>query len=532
MKKAKPLHAVSLTWSTPVVPDTTLILPSPSNPMAVARRFVEALYMVPPGRLLLRTHRGDFFSWQGTYYGEITRADVHARAYAFVEHAVYLHPDKGPQPFAPTQRKMADLLDALRAITHVESGPDAPLWIDHRTDPSVTDTIAMTNGLLDVRTRILHPHEPLFFNHHALPFAFDPKATIAAAWQRFLHDLWPDDDQAITSLQEVIGYLLTADTRQQKAFLVVGPKRGGKGTIGRVITGLLGPHNVAAPTLASLATNFGLQPLIGKPLALISDARLSTRADSKVVVERLLSISGEDSLTIDRKYRDPWTGRLPTRFFVLSNELPKLSDASGALASRFVLFVLQRSFYGAENPQLTTELLAEAPAIFNWALEGLDRLNTRGYFETPASGADAIRQMEDLSSPISAFIRDRCVVARQHAISAEDLWTAWKRWCSEENYKLSTRQLFGRDLKAALPGIRRVRPRPDGPADRPDDAPRPYVYEGLKLREHYSADSMGPLGPDASRGPNGPIGPNESAMYPSPEERTAKAEDLFRKGWR
>jgi putative DNA primase/helicase len=65
---------------------------------------------------------------------------------------------------------------------------------------------------------------------------------------------------------------------------MVGPKRGGKGTIGRVLTALLGAHHLAAPTLASLSTNFGLQPLIGRPLALISDARLSTKADSKIVV--------------------------------------------------------------------------------------------------------------------------------------------------------------------------------------------------------------------------------------------------------
>ena len=32
-------------------------------------------------------------------------------------------------------------------------------------------------------------------------------------------------------------------------FLLVGPKRGGKVTIGRVLTGLLGAHHVAAPTL-------------------------------------------------------------------------------------------------------------------------------------------------------------------------------------------------------------------------------------------------------------------------------------------
>src|SRR4030095_13195092 len=98
-----------------------------------------------------------------------------------------------------------------------------------------------------------------------------------------------------------------------------------------------------------------------------------------MALERFRSISGEDSLTIDRKFRDPWTGRLPTRFVILTNELPRLADASGALGSSFILFVLPRSFYGAENPTLTDELLTEAPAIFNWALEGLDRLMAGGH---------------------------------------------------------------------------------------------------------------------------------------------------------
>jgi len=38
------------------------------------------------------------------------------------------------------------------------------------------------------------------------------------------------------------------------------------------------------------------------------------------VVERLLSISGEDTITVNRKYRDQCTGKLPSRFMIISNE--------------------------------------------------------------------------------------------------------------------------------------------------------------------------------------------------------------------
>ena len=174
---------------------------------------------------------------------------------------------------------------------------------------------------------------------------------------------------------------------------------------------MIGPENVAGPTLSGLATNFGLQPLIGKPLAIISDARLSGKSDAAVVVERLLSITGEDALTIDRKHLPAWTGTLPTKFALISNELPRLSDSSGALAGRLILLQLTRSFYGREDHGLTDLLMTELPGILLWAIEGWRRLRERGHFLQPDSGRQMIEEMEDLASPIGAFLKERCVVA-------------------------------------------------------------------------------------------------------------------------
>ncbi len=60
----------------------------------------------------------------------------------------------------------------------------------------------------------------------------------------FLKSLWPDDQQAINTLQEIFGYLITSDTKQQKIFSLVGPMRSGKGTIARILTALLGQDSV------------------------------------------------------------------------------------------------------------------------------------------------------------------------------------------------------------------------------------------------------------------------------------------------
>ena len=250
-----------------------------------------------------------------------------------------------------------------------------------------------------------------------------------------------------------------------------------------MIQALLGRENVAGPTLSGLAMNFGLQELIGKPAAVISDARLSGRSDAAVIAERLLSISGEDVLTIDRKHRDPWTGMLPTRFLILTNELPRIADASGALATRFVILILTKSFLGREDHKLAETVLGELTGIFNWALAGRARLAERGRFVMPASSQDAVDRIIVLSSPILAFIREMCVTAPAATVTVKVLYEHWRAWCQQQGRdRPGTVQTFGNDLHSAVPGLKVTNPRGD------DGKPVRH-YQGLRLRSDADPDA-------------------------------------------
>jgi putative DNA primase/helicase len=237
------------------------------------------------------------------------------------------------------------------------------------------------------------------------------------------------------------------------------------------VTRLVGAGNVVGPTTSSLAGAFGLQPLIGKTLAIVSDARFAGE-NIGVVVERLLCISGEDTLTVDRKFLGSVTMKLPTRFTFLANELPRMNDASGALVGRFVILRLTQSFYGRENVELTAKLMRELPGILLWAIDGLKRLRARGHFVQPKAVAEAVREMEDLASPVLAFVRDWCTVGPGHRAWVDDLYGAWQQWCERDGRTVVTnKQMFGRDLAAALPGVIRRR----GAGDVP-------FYEGISLK--------------------------------------------------
>jgi P4 family phage/plasmid primase-like protien len=299
---------------------------------------------------------------------------------------------------------------------------DQPVWLDGRVADAV---VSFANGLLEIGQHRLIAHSPLFFNQTSVPFDYDASAPQPQRWLKFLHDLWPNEPDAIAVLQQWFGYVISGRTDLHKIMLMVGPTRGGKGVIARVLIALLGRKNVAGPTLNSLGGEFGLAPLIGKSLAVISDARFAGR-DASVVVERLLSISGEDTLTVNRKYRDQWTGKLPSRLHVLSNELPKLGDASTAIVGRIILLLLSHSWLNKEDHTLEPALHAELSGILNWALTGLQQLTIENgnAFTRLASADQAITAMRDLASPVAAFVREQCELGADLRIAVDDLYAA------------------------------------------------------------------------------------------------------------
>jgi putative DNA primase/helicase len=288
-----------------------------------------------------------------------------------------------------------------------------------------------------------------------------------------MEEIWPSEPDAIKVLGEWFGYVISGRLDLHKILLMVGPTRGGKGVIARMLGALIGQKNVAGPTLNSLGGDFGLAPLIGKSLAIISDARFVK--NDHVVVERLLSISGEDTLTINRKYRDQWTGKLPSRLHVISNELPRLGDASTAIVGRIVLLMLSRSWLGHEDFDLEPALRSELPGILNWALLGLQRLtvDNENRFTRLISADEAITTLRDLASPVAAFVRERCAIGPKETVPVDELYAAFKAWADNNGHPKSPKQVFGRDLRAAVPAIR---------VGQPGTTHRVRVYTGIALR--------------------------------------------------
>jgi P4 family phage/plasmid primase-like protien len=460
---------------------------SQCDPHRLANNYVNVCHFGPDG-LRIRFWREEWWRWTSPAYRRLPSADLRALVSAVLKATFdeewllrYGGAKKKDKPPVPTVTAplVTNVLEALASLCLVPCDVEQPAWLGVEGPFPAAKAFLTTDALVDLPSLVAgHPCRldptPRLFSASAVAYNFDPTAG-CPQWLSFLNRIWPDDPQAVELLWLWSGYVLVLDSSHHVILVIIGPPRSGKGTIARVVTELIGRQNVVAPTLSSLQTNFGLAPFLGKPLAVISDARVSGRSDTPQIVERLLSISGEDAQTVDRKYREPLTATLPTRFLVLTNELPSLRDASAALASRMLVLRCTRSWLGREDRGLGSRLLGELPGILNWAIAGWRRLQRRGHFVQPKSGRELHEALAELTSPIKAFLEDCCTLGPEHEASMGDLFTRWQVWCRVTGRDHpGTRQSFAKDLWAAVPNLRVIRPR--------EGEGRKRRYGGIGLR--------------------------------------------------
>jgi putative DNA primase/helicase len=129
-----------------------LVLPPPGEPMAVARLLLAGLRV--DGLLTLRSWRGGWTRWTTTHWTEAEPAEVRSTIYQQLENAVYVDNKGEVKPWSPTRHKVANVLEALAAVTRMSEATNPPAWTVAENIPA-GEVVSCANGLLQVPTRKL-----------------------------------------------------------------------------------------------------------------------------------------------------------------------------------------------------------------------------------------------------------------------------------------------------------------------------------------------------------------------------------------
>jgi P4 family phage/plasmid primase-like protien len=326
-----------------------------------------------------------------------------------------------------------------------ELKPDS--WFTGRTG----EFISCSNGILEISTGHLYPHSSDWFSFTCLPFPYTPEAD-CPTFKWFLDSIWGKDEEQKEALRRWIGYLLIADMSQQKFAVFKGKSRAGKGTIVRVIESLIGHNNYAACAMHSFGNEFGLESVLGKRAAIFNDAEKAHGDKCHIATERIKTITGNDSIPINRKGMPMLTQTLPCKIMFVCNGMPNFINDENSMTNRMIGFDFQESFIGREDTKLGEKLQGEIPGILNWALEGSRAIMAGEKLIQSEAGKRMVEDIDISNDAVKCFIRDCVAFVNDPYAKApfNDIWAYFKEWCQGAQFRTGTKESFSKRLKSSI----------------------------------------------------------------------------------
>ena len=314
--------------------------------------------------------------------------------------------------------------------------------------------ISFKNGMLDLDTMELVPHDMGLFCVNQIPYDYDPNAR-CPKWTKWLSEVVRMED--IPFIQEWIGYNFFTAYPEVSFLILTGSGQNGKTIFMSTITRMFGDENVTSITLADLTyDNFTVAELHHK-LANLSDDIGST------VIRRagkLKEVSSGSCITAQRKFGQPFMFRPYAKVTYACNEPPEIKDASDAIKYRmkvvefpftFVKEPEEGQLQARDRKEIEAELAVEMQGIINWAIEGLKRfLSKNGYFSASRSTEETWKFYQRKSKPVYSFMEECLNVTddENDKMTIEDMYSALKTWLSTNGIKLRvSRNKMIRDLR-------------------------------------------------------------------------------------
>ena len=301
----------------------------------------------------------------------------------------------------------------------------------------------------DMSLREILPKDYLF---HKLHFKHnDIVGSKCERWLKFLDEIFEQDQEKedlISFLQEFIWYLLVADTRHEKAIILVWDWWNWKWTLLHAVQELLWWEvNVSNIDLKDINNEQYLSMLIWKLANFASDVKDGHQLDTWNVKKL---ISWED-LTAKEVYKKPITFKPYARLVLAVNTLPYLKNIDNSIIRRFWIIKFDKKFNdNNKDPNLKKKLEKELPWIFRWALEWLKRLNERWKFKPAKCMNDEVLNYVHNADSVHTWLNDEDYIAQNedYRIRKTISYKKYQEYCKESWRKALGKSNFYELMKA------------------------------------------------------------------------------------
>lgn len=311
--------------------------------------------------------------------------------------------------------------------------------------------INLQNGTFEVTAEksVIRQFNRNDFLTYQLPFEFNPDAQIPI-FQAYLDKVLPDIERQKV-LAEFLGYVFikngSKSLKEEKALILYGGGANGKSVFFEIVNALLGSVNISSHSLQNLTDENGYyRAMIANKLVNYA-SEISGKLETSIFKQM---VSGEP-ISARLPHGKPMIIKQYAKMIFNCNELPKDVEHTNAYFRRFLIIPFDVTIPESEqDKELHTKIIEnELSGVFNWVLEGLNRLLTQKQFTSCDAAKQAVEQYKLESDSVGLFLEEYGYKAHPEDFKTiKDLYILYRSFCFEDGTPPLKKQNFIKRLKS------------------------------------------------------------------------------------
>ena len=366
------------------------------NPRSIqARDVVNQWININEDRLLL--HEDMIYRWNEVYWEKLGSVTAKKFPTKILKELLEI-PKHGDMVDA---RHIQDLKRLVKDTTNIPEIPEGK-GMDN------LHYINFSNGVLDLRDKLLYAHSQEYYLQSVREISYDPNAK-CPLWTELCNFWMNPDDQEL--LQSFAGVLLSSlrPYKYESYLWIQGPPDTGKTLISTTLRNMVGEKasykfHTPPMELKDGGLTIDIKGMLG---IFLEDIKLQKDSKTTAQWETFATMITSSNSVVTRKlYVDPSEIPHTATMIITSNNPPPLSAVQGGGYRRCRMLEIYKKVENKDK-DLSDKLMNELPGIINWALDGLYKVTENGLPEIQTNEkALRLDWTEDLGDHIHIFCKE------------------------------------------------------------------------------------------------------------------------------
>lgn len=312
-----------------------------------------------------------------------------------------------------------------------------------------SDLCWLKNGIFNYKTKELLPFTPDLISLSKSNTNYNPNAEdIELEPGYYIHNIIEDlsmyEDTRLAIYQS-IGAAIRSDKKWDRMVWFYGRRgRNGKTMCATIMREIVGSDAYTEMPVKAYSSSFGLSSIIGKHLLIASDSNSHEFINEPENLKAMTG-GGDDTVQINRKYKDPLTYKFTGLILMLMNDFPQFSPED-AINRRIFPIEFERSFEDCPNTAIIDDYI-HRKEVKEWIVKHV--LTEIPDYETLTPSPRCSKLLCEISlnnDAVRRFINDGILEEIMHPmglegksypISMTTAYQIYKVWCEREGETMS-----------------------------------------------------------------------------------------------